>query len=83
MSSVPRNSLSLRFELLVDLLRAADEADAGHAVAPAVEGLVGGGDHLGMVGQAEIVVGAEVQHRLAVGDADVAPCGVMMTRSLL
>ena len=31
-----------RLELLVQLLGAADEADAGHAVAPAVERLVGG-----------------------------------------
>ena len=67
---MPRNLLDCRFELLVDLLGAADEADAGHAVAPAVERLVGGGDHLGMIGQAEVVVGAEIQHRLLIEHAD-------------
>ena len=54
----------------MDLLRAADEADAGQAVAPAVEGFLGGGDDLRMVGQAEVVVGAEVQHRPPPADAD-------------
>lgn len=49
-------------QLLVDLLRAADEADRGHPVAPAVQCLVGGGDHLGVVGEAQVVVGAEVEH---------------------
>ena len=43
------------------LLGSADEAHRGHAVAPSVERLLGGLDHLRMVGQAEVVVGAEVQ----------------------
>jgi hypothetical protein len=46
------------FELFVDRLRPADEADAGHAVAPFVERLVGGADDFGVVGHAEIVIGA-------------------------
>ena len=62
MSSWPRNADEPRLELLVHLLGAADEADGGHAVAPAVQRLVGGGDDLGVVGEAEVVVGAEVEH---------------------
>ena len=61
MSSVPRNSEIARFELLVRLLRAADEPDRGQPVAPVVEGLVRGLDDLGMIGQAEVIVGAHVQ----------------------
>ena len=47
------------------VLRAADEAHRGHAVAVAVERLLGGLDQPRMIGQAEIVVGAEVQHLAA------------------
>ena len=43
-SSVPRNAVIRGFELLVQRLRAADEADAGQAVAPAVVAPRGGGD---------------------------------------
>ena len=42
-------------------LRAADEAHRSHAEAELVERLARRGDDLGMVGKAEIVVGAEVQ----------------------
>ena len=52
----------LCFELLVNLLCAADETDACHAVSPAIERLVGGGNHRRMVGQAQVVVGTEVQY---------------------
>ena len=61
-------------QLDVDLLRAADEAHRGHPVAPAVERLVGGGDHRRVVGEAEVVVGAEVD-QLRAGEADVAALG--------
>ena len=47
------------------LLRAADEAHGRQAVAPAVERLVRGRDHAGMIGQAEVVVGAQVEHARA------------------
>ena len=36
-----------------------------------------------MVGEAEVVVGAEVEHLVAALDADVRACGVAITRSLL
>jgi hypothetical protein len=59
-----------RLQLLVHLLGAADEADRRHAEAPAVQRLLGGGHDLGMVGQAQVVVGAEVEHLSAAGDGD-------------
>ena len=69
-SSVPRNSRELGFELLVEALRAADEPHAGQAVAPLVDSGLGGGGYRRMLRQAQIVVGAQVQHRLAVGHAN-------------
>ena len=58
-----------QLELAVQGLRAADEAHRGHAEAECVERRLGGGDHLGMIGEAEIIVGAEVDRlaRRAVG----------------
>ena len=53
------------FEVLVDLLGAADEAHAGHAVAPVVERFVRSPDDLRMIGQAKIIVGAEIEHLAA------------------
>ena len=50
-------------------LRAADEAHRRHAEAESFEPCLGGGDDFGMVGQAEIVVGAEIDH-FAPADAD-------------
>src|SRR5207248_857438 len=47
------------FQLAVQLLRAADEADRRQAVAVASQPLVGGLDDGGMVGETEVVVGAE------------------------
>ena len=67
-SSVPRNALMSRFKLLVQRLRAADEAHAGQAVAPVVERLPRGLDHRGMVGQAQVIVRAQVQNRRAARD---------------
>jgi hypothetical protein len=52
-------------EFLVNGLRATDKADRCHAVAELVERLVCGGDYIGMVGEAQVVVGAEVEHVLA------------------
>ena len=54
------------FELFVDVLRAADEADRGEAEAPVVEAATSRRDNLRMVGQAEIVISAEVHHVLVV-----------------
>ena len=64
-----RGDLALQRAMLV--LRAADEAHRGHAEAVGVERLARRRDHLGMIGEAEIVVGAEIDH-LAPGDADAA-----------
>ena len=68
-SSLPKNRAIGRFELLVHVLGAADEADRGQAVAVALQAVVGGRDDVGMVGEAEVVVGAEVDDLAAV-DAD-------------
>ncbi len=50
------------FELLVHRLRAADEAHRCHAEAPAVEAFLRCRDQSRIVGQTEIIVGAEIQH---------------------
>ena len=60
------------FQFLVGGLGAADEADGGQAVAPLVQAVVGGLDDERMAGQAEIIVGAEVQDRRARPHADSA-----------
>ena len=70
-SSVPRKRLKRRFEFLVDFLRAADETHAGQAEAPFVERVLGGGDDCRVVREAEVVVGAQVEHLPAVGDGDI------------
>jgi hypothetical protein len=51
-------------EVEVQALRAADEAHARHPIAPGVQGAVRRGHQLRMAGQAEVVVGAEVQDPL-------------------
>ena len=67
---MPRKRRNRGLELLVLVLRAADEAHRGHAVAIAVERRLGGVAQVGIVGEAEIVVGAEIQH-LAAADLDL------------
>ncbi len=67
-------------QLAMDVLRAADEADRGHAVAPAVQARVGGLDHLGVAGQPKVIIGAHVDDRLDRGaggelDLDVGRLG--------
>ncbi len=52
-------------QFLVDGLGAADEADRRHAVAEVVERLVRGRDDLRMIGEAQVIIGAEVQYVLA------------------
>ncbi len=49
----------------MEVLAAADEADRSHAVAAGIHALLGGFDELGVVGEAEVVVGAEVEALLA------------------
>jgi hypothetical protein len=49
----------------VQILRAADETDRSQAEAVIVQRRLGRGDDLGVVGQAEVVVGAEVQYLAA------------------
>ena len=44
----------------MDVLRAADEANRGHAEAALVKPLARRGHHFGMIGEAEVVVGAQV-----------------------
>ena len=63
MSSVPRNALRLRLELLVELLRAADEAHARETIAPAPKRLMRGGLHRRMLRKTEVIVRAKIQHR--------------------
>ena len=50
-------------EFLVRLLGAADEAHRGHAVAAVIEGALRRSAHRRMVGEPEVVVGAQVDHR--------------------
>ena len=56
------------FQLLMARLRAADEAHRGHAVAELVQAALRCGTHRGVVGQAQVVVGTQVD--------EVAPAGV-------
>jgi hypothetical protein len=69
----------------MDVLRAADEAHRAHAEAALFEPLVRRRDHVRMRGEAEIVVGAEVQDLLLLGtfgefDFDLRACGEQMKR---
>lgn len=57
-------------QFAVDLLRAADEANGGKPVTPTVEGGVGGGDEGGVVGETEVVVGAEIEQAGVIGGVD-------------
>ena len=61
------------FELAMQRLRAADEAHRGHAEAEFVHRALGRRDDIGMVGEAEVIVGAEVDgfaRAFRPGDAD-------------
>ena len=49
-------------QLFVHILRATDETHRTHAEATVIHGLLGGFNQTGVVAQAQIVVGAEVQH---------------------
>ena len=54
----------------MDVLRAANKTDAGHAEAVGIERLFRGGDERGMIGQAEVIVRAHVEDAAAAGDFD-------------
>ena len=58
-------------ERQVQIGGAADEAHRGHAEAVAVERRFCGSNQIGMIGEAEVIVGAEVQHLASAGDGDV------------
>ena len=60
-----------RFQQLVFLLGATDETNRRQAVAVAVERLLGRADEVLTVGQAQIIVGAEIQDTPAVGGFDL------------
>src|SRR6201987_101077 len=60
-------------ELAVERLCPADEADRGHAVAPAVERVASGCHDRGMVREPEVVVRAEVEQLATLLDLDVRP----------
>ena len=57
----------LGFQFRMDVLLAADEAHGGHAEAMGVHDVLGGLPQGGMIGQAQVVVGAEADHVLPVG----------------
>ena len=63
------------FQLFVDILGAADEADGGHSVTAGVHRFLGGFDEAGVIGQAQIVVGAEVEGLAAVLQLDAGALG--------
>ena len=56
------------FELPMHALGAADEPHRGDAVAVAIERLVRRLKHRGMIGESQVVVGAEIDHLAAVGE---------------
>ena len=55
----------LGLQLLVNVLRAADEAHRAHAKAMGIDRLLRRLDHGRMAAEAEIIVGAKIEHRLA------------------
>ena len=59
-------------ELLVDVLRTADEANGAHPKAVAVHSGLSGGDQARMVGETEVVICAEVDHFLPRADLDIS-----------
>ena len=60
----------LLLKLLVDALRAADEAHAGAAVTPLLQRVVRGLFHRRMLGETEVIVRAKIQHLAPIGEPD-------------
>src|SRR5437870_2366069 len=55
----------------MDVLGAANETHARHAEAVSIEGLLGRGDERWVIGQAEVIVRAEIENALAPRDGNV------------
>ena len=70
-------------ELLVNLLRTADEPDRREPEAPSVEAAPGGLHDIGMIGESQVVVRAEVDDAIAACNADLELCALVSTRSSL
>src|SRR4051794_1837546 len=68
----PQEFAQALLELLMNILRAADEPDGGHAITETIDGPVRRFAHGRMIGQAEIVVRTKVQD-IAVARSDQAP----------
>src|SRR5205823_4362384 len=62
-------------EFFMKALGAANETHRGEAVTPAVEGGMGGFDDLRMLRQAEVIIGAHIENRLAISHPDVGILG--------
>src|SRR5205807_6188202 len=60
----------LRFQLFMDSLRAADETHARHSIAPTIERFLRRCYYRRMLGQAQIIISAQVEDRFAITDAD-------------
>ena len=58
------------FQLLMQVLGAADEAHGRHAVAAKLHGFFGGFNQAGIVRQAQVIVGTEVQGLAAILEGD-------------
>jgi len=56
--------------LFVDALRATDKPHARATVAPLFKRPLRSDSDFGMLSEAEIIVRAQIEHRLAIGDAD-------------
>ena len=68
----------LLFELSMQIKGAADESNRGHAKAVLIHSRPGGGNDVRVIGQAQVVVGAQVHHRALLGvltDLDFTPLG--------
>ncbi len=59
----------------MEVERAADESDRGHAVAVPLDRLVSRRHDLGVVGEAQVVVGAEIHHLAHPGDGHRSSLG--------
>ena len=62
---------AIALQLAVHGLGATDEPDRRHPVAISLQGLLGSFDRRRMIGQAEVVVGAQIEHGPAVVETDV------------
>jgi hypothetical protein len=75
-SSVPKNSAILASSCLCRSAQAAGSQDRGvfrhrgHAEAVRIQRVFGGLNHVGMIGQPQIIIGAKIQYLAAVGQGD-------------